>query len=144
MNFVNPNRTPSEDIYGDIINLPHPEPKNHRRMEKLNRAAQFAPFAALTGYEDAVDETARLTGNRIEISEEKKIVIDRRIRMLIGELDVDEKKPTIIIYYLPDKYKEGGSYVSHDADVKRYNPEKDCLVMTDGKEIKVKDIFDIR
>lgn len=144
MKNIDPNRMPAEDIYGDIINLPHPESVRHKRMSVENRAAQFAPFAALTGYEDAVDETARLTSGKIEISDEKKIAIDKKIRALLSEKELDGKMPTVIIYYLLDKYKEGGSYVSHDADIRTYNQENQSLVMKDGTRILIKDIFDIR
>lgn len=144
MSLIDDNRLPAEELYGDIINLPHPESVRHKRMSRENRAAQFAPFAALTGYEDAVNETARLTGRKIEISEEKKRAIDNKIRILLGEEDCCGTIPKIIIYYLRDKYKDGGSYISCDASVKKYIQETDSLQLVDGTIIPITDIFDIR
>lgn len=135
-------RRSAEEIYGDIINLPHPESVRHKRMSELDRAAQFAPFAALTGYEDAVDETGRLTRDRIEIDEERKREIDRKLQILMS-VNINSNYTTII-YYKPDKYKSGGEYVSCSADVKKYNQENRTLIMRDGTIIPVEDIFDIR
>ena len=141
---INPERKLALEIYGDIIDFDYKESVLHKRMSRENRAAQFAPFAALTGYGEAVDETARLTSGKIEISEEKMNKINRLIGVLIGENSSDEKMPSTIIYYVPDRNKKGGAYVSHDALVKKYNSENNSLVMNDGIIIPVEDIFDIR
>ena len=94
--------------YDDIINLSHPTSKKHPRMPIRDRAAQFAPFAALVGYDDAVEETARVTDEMVEQSDEMKAVIDEKLRYLserIGEM------PTILVtYFLPDSKKSGGEY----------------------------------
>lgn len=133
----------SSHLYDDIINLPHPEPMRHKRMSRENRAAQFAPFAALTGYENAVDETGRLTDRRIEISEEKKQLINKKIMILMGDVS-DEKMPQMIIYYVPDKYKSGGAYVSCSASVKKIIKETNNIVTNEGITIPIENIFDIR
>ena len=94
--------------YDDIINLPHPVSKKHPQMPLLDRAAQFAPFAALTGYGEALTETARLTDTKIELDEGEIERINAKINYLIDNL---ETAPTVeITYFVPDKKKKGGKY----------------------------------
>ena len=93
--------------YQDIINLPHHVSKTHPQMPLYDRAAQFSPFAALTGYEDAIRETARLTDNWVQLSEDKKQELDEKLRQLIA--DRERTESVTIIYFQPDDRKEGGS-----------------------------------
>lgn len=103
--------------YDDIINLPHHVSKNHPPMSLYARSAQFAPFAALTGYEEAVKETARETGDRIEIDEELKKILDEKIQILIE--NKKQRNELTFTYFIPDSTKEGGKYISIVGIVKK-------------------------
>lgn len=98
-----------EDNYEDIINLPHYEPKHHPRMSKYNRAAQFAPFAALTGYEEQVRETARLTDKKLEIDDGLKEILSNKLNYIQDNLNI--KSELNFIYFISDLRKSGGKYV---------------------------------
>ena len=102
--------------YEDIINLPHHELTTRQRMPRINRAASFAPFAALTGYDDAVRETARLTSERIELDEGTKEVLNDKLRIALDK--ADEQPEISITYFLPDTRKSGGAYVTVKAVIK--------------------------
>lgn len=106
--------------YDDIINLPHPTSKNHPRMKNIERAAQFSPFAALTGYDSAIKETARITETHIELDENEKARLNCQIRLLL------EKLPTnpfvAITYYVPDSRKDGGAYQTVSGNIKKLIP----------------------
>ena len=92
--------------YGDIIHLPHPVSEKHPRMPMQDRAAQFSPFAALTGYEEAIYETGRLTEEKTELGEEEKAILDRKQQLLLEKLD---ERPTLTVtYFVPDEKKSGG------------------------------------
>lgn len=127
--------------YDDIINLPHHVSMNHRRMSLLDRAAQFAPFAALSGYEEAVIEKRRLTDKRIELDESEKEQLDDRLQIIKDNL---EAKPIVkITYFVPDKRKSGGAYVTSIGYVKKINTYQSILIMDDGTEIPIKEIVDV-
>lgn len=127
--------------YDDIINLPHPEPKNHPRMAAGDRAAQFSPFAALTGHGAAIEETARLTAARAERTEDEQAELDRKMRLLRERL---AQKPEIgVTYFAPDKKKEGGAYVTRRARVHKIDEAARALVLEDQTKISLDDIFDI-
>ena len=96
--------------YDDIINLPHPVSKNHPQMPLRDRAAQFAPFAALTGHDAAIKETARLTDERLELSEEAIAQLNERINIIRNNIGIEQK--ISITYFIPDEKKAGGSYVT--------------------------------
>lgn len=105
--------------YDDIINLPHHVSKKHPPMSLENRAAQFSPFAALTGYEGQVIEEARLTDKRVELSDSEKERLDEKLRIIAEHLD---ERPTVsITYFVPDHYKDGGSYTTGTGTVKKIN-----------------------
>ena len=127
--------------YGYIINLGHPTSKKHPRMPIRDRAAQFAPFAALVGYDDAVEETARVTDDMIEQSEEMKAVIDEKLRYLserIGEM------PTVIVtYFLPDKKKSGGEYKIFTGKLKRLDDYDAVMIFECGKRISYDKIYSV-
>ena len=96
--------------YEDIINLPHHISSKRPQMSMLDRAAQFSPFAALTGYDDAIHETGRLTDEKIDLSEEEKEALDRKQQILMERL-CDHPALTVT-YFVPDPKKSGGAYVT--------------------------------
>ena len=124
--------------YDDIINLPNPTPTCSPRMSALDRAAQFAPFAALTGYEAVVAEAARLTDDRLELSEDMKIILNDKMQMIVDNID---KEPFVTIkYFVPDKRKAGGAYVEVSGIVKEIDEYERCIVMTDGIKIPIEQV----
>lgn len=127
------------EIYKDIINLPHHVSKKHPQMSLEARSAQFAPFAALVGYDALVHETARLTDDKIEIDEEEKEIIDSQLQ-LVKEQISDRPKVTIT-YFVEDKRKAGGEYVTAEANVKKIDDYKNSIVMENGLEIPIENIL---
>ncbi len=127
--------------YDDIIDLPHHVSKKHPRLTMEQRAAQFAPFAALTGYGDAVKETARLTENRIELDEEEKLIIDNKLKEILNNIQNNPK--VTITYFIPDLKKSGGEYVTIIQNVKKIDTYKQCLILNDKSEIPIKEIIEI-
>lgn len=129
-------------MYKDIINLPYPNRETERDFpDGVNRAAQFAPFAALTGFEDCIEETARITHREIQLDEEQKEIIDRKIRYINHRISDDIK--INITYFAADKYKEGGRYVSccvRPAKVKEFERE---IVLDDGNVILIDSILSL-
>ena len=124
--------------YDDIINLPNPTPTCRPRMSALDRAAQFAPFAALTGYEAVVAEAARLTDDRLELSEDMKIILNDKMQMIVDNLD---KEPFVTVrYFVPDKRKAGGAYIEVSEIVKEIDEYERCIVMTDGIKIPIEQV----
>ena len=124
--------------YKDIINLPHKQSSKRPHMSLLDRAAQFAPFAALTGYDDAIKETGRLTDERIEMSEEKLSVLNARYQILVDHLG--EEPEVAITYFVPDIYKTGGSYVTTTGVVKKLDTYERLVTMVDGTRILMDDV----
>ena len=94
--------------YDDIINLPHPEPKKHPRMSMENRAAQFSPFAALTGHNEAIKETERLTDSKVELDQDAIEEINRKL-MWIKD-NIQSSPQATVTYFVPDSKKVGGKY----------------------------------
>ena len=124
--------------YDDIIDLPRPKSK-HEPMPMSDRAAQFSPFAALTGYGDAIDETARLTDARIELSEEERAELDYR-QQYLSTLD----SPTVTVtYFVSDERKTGGAYVTHTGTLKRIDEIERTMVFNDGVRIPIVEIISI-
>ena len=129
------------DRYDDIIHLPHHVSKTRPQMSMMDRAAQFSPFAALTGYDAAIKETGRLTDEKIELGEETKVVLDRKQRYLSDMISV---QPEITVtYFLPDERKSGGTYLSVTGKLKRIDEYERMMILTDGKKISLDDIMDI-
>ena len=124
--------------YDDIIHLPHHISKNRPQMPMLNRAAQFAPFAALTGYKAAVGETARLTAERRELDAQEAEELNRRLAALIAHLP-DHPEATIE-YFVPDDRKAGGAYVTISGRVRHISFPERTLVMEDGTVIPLDDV----
>lgn len=129
------------DGYEDILNLPHHVSKTRPQMSMLDRAAQFSPFAALTGYGDAIKETGRLTDEKIEMDEDRKAALDMKQAYLIEM--IDEQPEISITYFLPDTKKSGGAYVTVTGNLKRFDKYERLLILTDGKKIPMDDIADI-
>lgn len=127
------------DKYDDIIDLPHYEPKNHPRMARIDRAAQFAPFAALTGYEELIKETARLTNKRKTLSDDEKEEINRTLNLLISK--IKETPRVRVIYFKEDERKEGGEYVEYEGNLKKI--EADSLIFSSKKKILLSDLSSI-
>ena len=127
--------------YDDIINLPNPSPTGRARMSRLDRAAQFAPFAALTGYEAAVAETARLTDERVELSDDAKEMLNEKIRMIAESLG--DGSSVTVSYFVPDGKKDGGAYVDVTGSVRRVDEYERTIVMADGTVIPIEEIVEI-
>ena len=125
--------------YEDIINLPRPVSKRHKPMPVEDRAAQFAPFAALTGHQAAIEETARITETRVELDEEVK----EHLNMQLQELLAEQGRKVSIVYYVPDGRKSGGSYVTRVGEVKKIDEYQKILVLGDGSRIPLEDISEI-
>ena len=129
------------DPFDDIINLDYPFTSRHPRMSMWSRAAQFAPFAALTGYNEAIYETQRITESRVELDEDSKKELDEKLSVIIGEF---EQKPEVIIkYFVQDKTKEGGSFRSIYGKIKKVDSYNKIIVMQDDTNISIKDIIEI-
>ena len=124
--------------YSDIINLPHYELKNHKRMSIEARSAQFAPFSALTGYEDEVKETARLTDKEISLTNEQKLIIDEKLRY-IKDKDVYIK----VVYFVKDKTKSGGKYFDKYGVIKKIDFFNKFVIFDDKFKLNMNDIIDI-
>ena len=122
--------------YNDIINLSRP------KMSLEQRSAQFAPFAALTGYDGQVKETARLTNRKIEIDEEQKSELNFKIQLIQSKI---KEQPQIeITYFVPDERKEGGKYETIKNSIKKIDEYKNKLIMIDGLSISINEIIDIQ
>ena len=122
--------------YDDIIDLPRPR-SVHEPMPMSDRAAQFSPFAALTGYDAAIDETARLTDERIELSTDERAELDYK-QQYISTLD----NPTVAVtYFVPDARKAGGAYVTHTGVLKRIDEVERTMVFEDGVSVVLDDVL---
>ena len=127
--------------YQKIIGLPHHVSKTRPQMPMSDRAAQFAPFAALTGYDSAIKETGRLTDERIELDEEALTALDRKYQLLIEALD--DAPEVTITYFQPDERKAGGKYVSAVGAVKKIDDFERRITMRDGTRIPTDDVLSI-
>ena len=129
-------------MYEDIINMKYPNKEIKDDFPKsVNRAAQFAPFSALSGYEDAVKETARLTERKIELDETEKQILNSKLVYLRDNVPIDDK--VSITYFVPDLRKDGGSYATLTDYVIKIDEYKKLLVMSDGSVIPIEDIMSI-
>lgn len=111
-------------------------------MDPIDRAAQFSPFSPLTGYDEAISETARETNQRIELDEEARNKLDAQLATIL--LRLKEKPPVAITYFKADETKEGGSYETITGVIKRINSTKNAIQMENGPEIIIQDIISIR
>lgn len=130
--------------YEDIIHLPHHVSTIHPQMSLHDRAAQFSPFAALTGHSGAIEETARLTESKIMLDENAISAINEQLNYLQEQLRGRTEAPEVTItYFIPDLKKAGGRYVTIQAAVKKIDDHTSTLVMTDGTIIPMQDIIQI-
>ena len=134
-------REDDEHRYDDIIDLPHHVSRKHPQMPLLDRAAQFAPFAALTGHEAAIKETARLTEEEIELDENSKELLDLRLQQLQEHLS--EQPSVTVTYFKPDEKKDGGSYETVTGKVKKVDGYTGELVFTDGRRIGLGTVIEL-
>lgn len=128
--------------YDDIIDLPHHVSERHPQMSMYNRAAQFAPFAALTGHDAAITEAARLTDAELELSESDAEVLNRKLEYILQNLK--DNIPVEIIYFQPDDKKAGGSYRTMAGCIKDFDPLAGTLEMDDGSLLPIRYIKNIK
>lgn len=131
-----------KEDYFDIINLPHHVSRNHPQMPMEARAAQFAPFAALTGYDAVIHETARLTDKQVELEEYD----NNRLNRIFSELmDSLEKHPMVTVsYFKPDEHKAGGAYMTVSGKLKKIDTYEQIMKMEDGTVIPIGSIMDLQ
>lgn len=127
--------------YNEIMGLPHHVSKTRPQMPMSDRAAQFAPFAALTGYDAAIKETGRLTDEKIELDVEALSALDMKYQLLMEALD--EAPEVTITYFQPDERKVGGKYVSAVGAVKKIDDFERRITMRDGTRIPMDDVLSI-
>ncbi len=127
--------------YDDIIDLEHHVSTTHKQMSRESRAAQFAPFAALTGHDAAIKETSRLTDDKIIMDENYKSLLDTKLMDIANNI---QKNPEITInYFVPDSKKTGGSYKTKTGKLKKIDTYENVIVFTDKTKINFQDIIDI-
>ena len=127
--------------YDDIINYPHHQSKTHSKMSLYDRSAQFAPFAALSGYGEAINETGRYVDQKRELDESEK----EEISMILNNINnsIKDNPKITVIYFVKDKKKNGGSYLSYIGQVKRIDLDNRQVVFLDTKKINIEDITSI-
>ena len=130
-----------EHRYDDIINLPHYQSTKRAHMSLEDRAAQFASFAALTGHEEAIEETARLTEKKIVLDEVAKEAISMKLFEISRNLD--KKWNVSITYFKPDRFKEGGAYLTDIGVVKKIDEVEKIIVMDNGMRIEIEGIIGV-
>lgn len=135
--------------YSDIIHLPHHKAPKRPHMSMYDRAAQFSPFAALTGFDGVIAETGRLTDRKIELSESEKILLDQKLT-LIDDVIQDKHHPEItVVYFVPDYLKEGGEYEEFSGRVRNIDTVERTVVFlaangrSAGKTVRINDIKEI-
>ena len=121
--------------YDDLLNLPHHTSAVQPAMPMQNRAAQFAPFAALVGYDALIRETARLTDQKVELDESVKSELNEKLRLLLELLP--QQPEVTITYFQPDGRKAGGAYRIASGIVRKFLPSENRLVMVDGAQIPI-------
>ena len=129
--------------YGSIINLPHPISKKHPRMPLWERAAQFSPFDALTGYSDAVKETARQTDSKRELTEDEKEQVNEKLQILYESLQRGEPAAAKIEYFEPDLKKEGGAYLTVQGKILKFDLYRRKITMEGDRKIPIDQIQEI-
>lgn len=133
--------TDTRNEYGDIINLPHHQSNKHPHMSLHDRAAQFAPFAALKGYDDEIIETARLTDERLELSNEDMALLNERLHIIIDNI---KSNPEVeITYFVPDDKKSGGAYVTAKGNIRRIDDVERIIYFTNDMKISIEDLYRI-
>lgn len=130
-----------DDKYQSIINLEHPTSLKHKRMSRLQRAAQFAPFAALTGHDAAIQETARLTDKKIELDEEQLVILNEKLQLVNEFKHLEE--PVKIIYFIKDSKKNGGMYLEKVGIIKKIDEIERVIIFKDKSIIPIDDVIEI-
>lgn len=130
-----------DEKYQSIINLEHPTSIKHKRMSRLQRAAQFAPFAALTGHDEAIKETARLTDKMIEFDEEQLTMLNEKLQIINEFKHLEE--PVKIIYFIKDSKKSGGMYLEKTGIIKRIDEIERVIIFKDKSIIPIDDVIEI-
>jgi len=125
--------------YDDIIDMPRHVSKKHPHMSNYDRAAQFSPFAALTGHDAAVQEKARLTDRRIELDDSEKALLDEQLQILMNSAEPAAE----ITYFQPDILKEGGAYIVKRGSIKKIDDYRRVIIIEDMTEIKIDDIISV-
>jgi hypothetical protein len=128
--------------YDDIINLQHHVSSNRKRMSIFHRAAQFSPFAALTGYDEAIKETARLTDHKIEMDEAQKNILDEKLKIVQQQLS--RQQEIELVFFRPDEIKAGGAYISIRGIVKKIEGYERAVIMQDGTRVPIEEIVNIK
>ncbi|MBQ8787834.1 MAG: hypothetical protein IJZ61_09400 [Oscillospiraceae bacterium] len=132
----------NEHRYDDIINLPHHVSKTRPQMSMHDRAAQFSPFAALTGYDDAVEETARLTDEQYELSEDARNKLDEQLRLIADR--IGEQPEIEVTYFVDDELKDGGAYLTVRGYVRCIDEYEKEIVFTDRARIGLAAVSEIK
>lgn len=127
--------------YENIIDLPHHTSDKHPRMSRENRAAQFSPFAALTGYNAEINETARLTDEKLDLSEDR--VNDINTKLQIVNDNIHECPEVTVEYFVPDERKSGGAYIKKSGNIRRIDEHERILIMKDGRSVPIDDIYSL-
>ena len=130
------------DNFDDIINLERPISKRHGKMPIEDRAAQFAPFAALTGFGAVIKETARLTDKKIDLDEEEKELLNQNLQFL--KSTISSMPRVTITYFEKDLLKEGGKYINLTGNLKKIDEYSQKIIMTDNSEIEINNIIEIK
>lgn len=124
--------------YEDLIDLPHPVSKIHPPMARMDRAAQFNPFSALTGYEEEIEEAARLTEEKIVLGEDEKRFLDKQLQYLLTQI---QRQPLIeVLYFVKDEKKAGGAYMMKKGRLKKIDSYQKHIIFTDGTRIAFADL----
>lgn len=131
----------NQNKYNDIINLEHHISKSHKQMSLENRAVQFAPFSALTGYDEAIKETARITQNRIELDEELKHTLNKKLICIQSQISSNPR--VTITYFVPDSKKLGGKYQTVTGNVRKIDKYNKIIILINGLKIPIIEIIDI-
>ena len=132
--------------YADILHLPHHQAADRKHMSMHDRAAQFSPFAALTGFDGVIAETGRLTDHKIELSENEKVLLDQKLNLIAEAIRTGQHPEITVLYFTPDTRKTGGAYQEHTGSVRQIDPiERTIVFLADngrsvGKRIEIDDV----
>ena len=128
--------------YDDLIYLPHPVSRKHPPMSAMDRAAQFSPFSALTGYEAVLREAGRLTDSRAELSEYSRDILDQKQKILLGAAPAHPE--ITVTYFIPDRRKQGGAYGTLKGNLKKIDLARRVIILLDRTEVSLDDVVDIQ
>ena len=132
-----------KNSYEDIIHLPHHQSVTRTHMSIVDRSAQFAPFSALTGHGEAMQETARITNQKMELDEQSKVLLDTKLQELVERKSLGNDVTVELVYFQPDATKTGGEYVEKLGKLKRIDEVNRVVVLEDKTDILIDDIIGI-